>query len=158
MSKNVSSAVGLVAIAASLAFFPAQAASPVKVGQLECAVSDTDKKLFSTHLVLACKYIDANGNNAGSYQGSIHRTGLDIGNIKTTQFTWIVGTAGDPANVKLDGSYIGAEAGASAGAGAGANYLTGGFNDEISLQPYSVEGKSGIGLAIGGQKLVLKAM
>jgi hypothetical protein len=145
-------------IAASLAVVPAQAASPVKVGELDCSVSDVDKKLFETHLVLDCSFIDSDGKKAGAYQATIDRKGLAVGNIKATEFKWIVGTLGDSENVKLDGTYVGAEVGVSVGAGGGANYLTGGFNGKLSLQPYSGEGKSGFGLDLGGQSLVLKGV
>lgn len=158
MSRKVSSTIVLMGIAASLAVVPAHAASPVKVGELDCNVSDVDKTLFATHLVLDCFFTDSNGKKAGTYQATIDRKGLAVGSIKATQFAWIVGTLGDPANVKLDGTYVGAEAGVSVGAGGGANYLTGGFNDKLSLQPYSGEGKSGFGLDLGGQKLVLKGV
>jgi len=112
-------------VAASLGVVPAHAASPVKVGESDCSVSDVDKTSFATRLVLDCSF---------------------------------VGTLGDPENVKLDGTHVGAEAGVSVGAGVGANYLTGGFNGKLSLQPYSVEGKSGFGLNLGGQKFVLKSV
>lgn len=52
------------------------AASPVKMGELNCIVKDTDKTLFKTHMVLACTYVDVNGNNAGNYEATINRTGL----------------------------------------------------------------------------------
>ena len=150
MSINISSAIVLMGVAASLAFIPAHAASPVKVGELNCSVSDVDKTLFETHLVLDCSFIDSNGKKAGTYQATVDRKGLAVGDIKATEFRWIVGTLGDPANVKLDGSYVGAEMGVSVGAGGGANYLTGGFNGKISLQPYSGEGKTGFGMELGG--------
>ena len=158
MSRKTSSAIVLMGVAASLAFIPAHAASPVKVGELDCSVSDVDKTLFATHLVLDCSFIDSNGKKAGTYQATIDRKGLAVGNIKATEFRWIVGTLGDPANVKLDGTYAGAEVGVSVGAGGGANYLTGGFDGKLSLQPYSGEGKTGFGLDLGGQELVLKAV
>ena len=158
MSKRITSLIALMGVAASMAFTPVYAESPVKLGTLECAVNDVDKTLMNTHIVLKCDYVDANGNNEGTYQGTIDRTGLDIGNIETTTFAWIVSTVGEEKNVKLDGTYVGAQAGASVGAGAGANWLTGGFNGKISLQPWSAEGKSGFGIGLGGQKLVLTEM
>ena len=157
MTNKISSAIAVLSVVAGFAVSPALAASPVKLGQLDCVVNSTEKKLFKSEVVLDCTYADVNGNNAGSYKGSIDRTGLDIGNIKTTQFSWVVSTAGDEKNVKLDGTYVGAQAGASVGEGAGANWLTGGFNGKISLQPWSAEGKTGIGVALGSQKLVLTA-
>ena len=80
----------------------------------------------------------------------------NVDNMETEKFTWVVSTLGDPADAKIAGTYIGAAAGASAGAGAGGNYLTGGFEGKISLHPFSVESKSGFGVSLAGQKLVLE--
>ena len=160
MFKQVSSTIALMGVTASLvACSPSpEAAQPVKLGKLDCVADNVDKKLFKSHIVLACDFVDVNGNNAGLYKATINRAGLDVGNIETNKITWIVGTVGDPKNTKLDGSYGGAAVGASVVKGAGANWLIGGFNGKISLQPYSVEGKSGLGFSLGGQKLVLKGM
>lgn len=158
MSLNLIKAVSIAAIAASMAFSAAHAASPVKAGELDCTVSGTDKTLFQTHLVLACSYVDVNGNNAGNYQAEINRTGLKLGTQKSTDITWVVFTLGDPDKVTLDGVYVGASAGASVGAGGGANYLTGGFDGKISLQPWSVEGKTGFGIDLSGQKMEIRSV
>lgn len=156
MVKRTNLTMAAAFLATVIATVSAQAASPVKLGQLNCRVADSGGSLLRKEIVLDCTYIDVNGNNAGTYKGTIGRTGLNIGNIKTEQFTWIVGTVGDPGDAKIAGTYIGAAAGASAGAGAGANYLTGGFQGKISLQPLSAESKSGFGVSLAGQKLVLE--
>lgn len=156
MTKKLSAAFVASILAAGATTLPANAETPVKLGEMNCQVTEYDDKILSTDIVLACSYVDVNGNNAGNYKGTIGRTGLDIGNIKTEKFVWIVSTVGDPEDAKVAGTYIGATAGASAGAGAGANYLTGGFQGKISLQPLSAETKSGFGLSLSGQKLVLE--
>ena len=145
-------------IAACMALSAANAASPVKAGALDCTVSDVDKTLFQTHLVLACSHVDANGNNVGNYQAEINRTGLKLGPQQTTSIGWAILTLGDPENVNLDGVYVGASASASLGAGAGANYLTGGFQGKISLQPWSAEGKTGFGIDLSGQKMEIRSV
>ena len=156
MSKNLNAVLAIASVTTVLAVSSAQAESAVKLGELNCMVSETDETLLQTHIVLDCTYVDVNGNNAGTYQGQIDRTGLDVGNMETEKFTWVVSTLGDPADAKIAGTYIGAAAGASAGAGAGGNYLTGGFEGKISLQPFSVESKSGFGVSLAGQKFVLE--
>lgn len=154
-SKSIRLLAAAAAITTCASVSPAWAQSPVKVGELDCSVSDSDKTLFSTHLVLACDFKNIDGSTIRSYQGTIDRKGISLGSIETGKFAWIVATLGEPENVKLDGTYLGAEAGVAVGTGLGGNYLTGGFNKKISLQPYSVEGKQGIGLELGGQSLVL---
>ena len=156
MTQNLKAVIIMAGVAVGLTLSSAQAESPVKLGELTCMVGEVDKKLLKTHIVLDCTYVDVNGNNAGTYQGQIDRTGLDVGNMETEKFTWVVSTLGDPADAKIAGTYIGAAAGASAGAGAGGNYLTGGFEGKISLQPFSVESKSGFGVSLAGQKFVLE--
>jgi hypothetical protein len=49
----------------------------------------------------------------------------------------------------LAGTYVGASASATAGVGAGANVLVGGSNNTISLQPLSLQGQVGLGVAAG---------
>jgi hypothetical protein len=49
----------------------------------------------------------------------------------------------------LAGSYVGATAEATVGAGVGANALVGGSNRTITLQPISVQGQTGLNLALG---------
>lgn len=149
--------VALVASVSAALVSPSMAASPVKIGELTCKVSSEDDKLLQNSIVLACSYVDVGGNNAGLYDGTIERAGIDLGTIQSEQFTWVVSTLGDPADAKIAGTYFGATAGASAGAGAAGNYLTGGFDGKISLQPLSAETKSGFGVSLAGQKLVLKS-
>ena len=65
-------------------------------------------------------------------------------------------TSGGPA--ALAGTYAGASAEASVGAGLGANVLVGGSNRTIALQPLSVQGQTGVNLAVGVTGLTLNAV
>ena len=56
----------------------------------------------------------------------------------------------------LRGNYVGASGSASLGPGVGANVLVGGSNQTISLQPLSVEGRTGVNLAVGVANLALR--
>ena len=49
----------------------------------------------------------------------------------------------------LAGHYAGASAEATVGAGVGANALIGGSNRTVTLQPVSVQGQTGLNLAVG---------
>ena len=158
MKSRIVPAALAASFAAVLSAGAAHAESQVKVGTLECSVTETDKTLLKTHVVLGCSFLGSSGTKLGSYRGTVDRTGLNVGGIETKSFTWTVLTVGDAKNVKLDGSYVGASAGVSGGTGVGVNYLVGGFNQKISLQPYSVEGEKGLGLSLSGQQLVLQSM
>lgn len=156
MRTRICTTAAAACVAAASFAVSAKADSAIKLGELNCQVVEYEDGLLKTEITLDCSYVDANGKNAGAYKGKINRTGLDIGNIKTEKFTWIVSTLGDPADAKIAGTYIGATGGASAGAGAAVNYLTGGFQGKISLQPLSAESKSGFGVSLAGQKLLLE--
>ena len=55
------------------------------------------------------------------------------------------------------GTYVGASASATVGVGVGANALVGGSNNTIALQPLSVQGQTGLGVAAGVAGLELRA-
>jgi len=144
-----------LAMGAASTITAATAQSPVRLGVLGCDIDETNEGLFKTHLVLDCTLAGPDGSSRGRYQGTINRTGLAIGTIDATNLSWIVTTVGNPDNYNLNGKYFGAQAGVAAGVGGGANYLIGGFGKRISLQPYSLESKDGIGIELGGQALEL---
>jgi len=102
---------GAFALAAVMSVGVADAKSPVKVGTLDCAVSNANKSLFKTHVVLLCEFKYADGSAKRTYQGTVDRAGLSLGNIEVDRLSWIVATLGKANNVKLDGTYIGAQAG-----------------------------------------------
>ena len=56
----------------------------------------------------------------------------------------------------LAGTYGGASASATAVVGVGANVLVGGSNNTISLQPVSLQGQTGLGVAAGVAGLELR--
>ena len=53
--------------------------------------------------------------------------------------------------------YVGVSANGSIGIGLGANALVGGSEKKLGLQPLSVEGKTGLNIAVGVSKLTLEA-
>jgi Protein of unknown function (DUF992) len=56
----------------------------------------------------------------------------------------------------LVGNYGGVTGDINLGIGAGANLLVGGSERSVTLQPFSVEGSTGINLAVGISGLVLR--
>ena len=76
--------------------------------------------------------------------------GVDIGYTAAAVIVW--GVIAPTANLgpgSLAGNYAGASAGAAVGAGLGANALIGGSNQQIALQPLSIEGQTGLTLRQG---------
>ena len=56
----------------------------------------------------------------------------------------------------LAGKYVGASGEATVGVGLGANVLVGGSNRTVALQPVSVQGQTGLNLAVGVAGLTLR--
>ena len=145
-------ALGLITIW----ILPAQSESAVKIGRLDCDLVGIQSGILKKSLSMDCSFHRNRSSQTQYYRATIVRTGVALGNIRVKQLSWIVATLGKRANVKLTGTYVGAQLGASVGAGVGANYLVGGFNKKISLQPYSLEGKQGLGIQLGVQSLRLR--
>jgi hypothetical protein len=92
------------------------------------------------------------------YVGNVSKFGVDIGYTPASVIIWtVVAPTGRIAPGSLSGDYAGATAGASVGAGLGANALIGGSNNQIALQPVSVDAKRGLNLAVGIASLTLQA-
>ena len=92
-----------------------------------------------------------------NYTGEITTVGLDIGVSKGGKLAWAVfmPTNGPPHGA-LTGDYAGVSGQAAVGVGVGGNILVGGSNRSVTLQPFSVEGDTGINLAIGVSDMVLR--
>ena len=56
----------------------------------------------------------------------------------------------------LSGNYAGAQGSASVGVGLGANVLVGGSANSIALQPLSLQGSTGLNVAVGLEGLELR--
>ena len=69
---------------------------------------------------------------------------------------WVVFAPSAVRHHALAGEYIGAQAGAAIGIGAGVNVLVGGNAGTVSLQPLSLEHKTGVAVAAGVGKLDLR--
>lgn len=148
----------LLAIIALLAL-PALASAQEsrRLGYLACDIEGGFGLLIGSSRVAGCTFEHSDGG-LEDYEGRLSKLGLDIGISEGSFMRWIVfvpagTTIGEHA---LAGSYVGASAGASIVKGFGANALIGGFSSKIILQPLSVEGKSGLNLAVGLSRLTLE--
>jgi hypothetical protein len=126
----------------------AHSQSGANVGSLTCNVAGGVGFIFGSSKDLSCLFTRTNGT-AERYTGSIKKFGVDIGFTKEAQIVWLVFAPGSIAPGALSGSYGGATASATVGVGAGANVLIGGSNNQITLQPVSVEGSVGLNVAAG---------
>lgn len=147
----------LVAAAAALmiSVAPALAESGVNVGSLSCKVAGGVGFIFGSSKDMSCIFTRPDGT-AEAYHGSIDKYGVDIGFTEEAHMIWGVFAPGQVAEGALAGTYGGATAEAAAGLGLGANVLIGGGNDQIALQPVSVQGSVGLNVAAGVAKVTLR--
>ena len=144
-------------LAAFAAPAAAQTKSGVNAGSLTCTVSGGVGFVFGSSKELTCLFSRSNGV-AERYTGTIKKFGLDVGFTKEAQIVWLVFAPGSLSSGALAGVYAGATASAAAGAGVGANVLVGGSNNQVSLQPVSVEGSVGLNVAAGIAEVELRAL
>jgi len=129
----------------------------VEIGSLTCRSEGGTSFVFGSTRGLSCKFESARGGPPEYYAGEIERFGLDLGVTGETVMGWAVfaPTRGMP-DYALAGTYSGVAADASFGLGGGAKVLVGGSNDTISLQPVSLQGQSGVNLALTVAQLHLR--
>ena len=158
MSRSTRLAAGFVAlIGMAAAFAPqAQAQGGVKVGTLTCKVAGSAGFVFGSSRALDCSFAPS-GRRREHYTGDISKFGVDVGYTPASVILWqVLAPTAQLARGSLAGAYGGATAGASVGAGLGANALVGGSNQQIALQPLSVDSKTGLNLAVGIASVTLR--
>ena len=98
-------------------------------------------------------------NSHETYVGVVNKFGLDVGVKDATQMQWLVmaPTADAYAPGALEGDYAGVSAEVAAGLGAGANILVTQDSQSLMLQPVSLEGKTGINVALGVSEFQLRS-
>ena len=130
--------------------------SGIKLGVLNCEISPGVGLLVGSSKSVNCTFRNRSGRTE-RYHGSIGKIGLDIGVTGRGRAAWIVFAPGNVGRSALSGTYVGASAQASVIVGLGANVLIGGFKNNINLQPISVQGQTGLNIAVGVASLSLKA-
>ena len=157
MRKRCIAAALAAAFAAGLfTAAPAGAGSGVNVGSLNCKVAGGSGFIFGSTKSLSCLFTRHDGT-AERYTGEVKKYGVDLGFTEGAYMIWLVFAPGNVKKGALAGEYVGVSADAAVGIGLGANVLLGGSNDQIALQPASVEGVQGLNVAAGFGQIVLRA-
>lgn len=143
-------ATALVAGAATLAAAPASAQTKrVEAGSLACTGSKSVSFIIGSKRTLDCTFTTVRGKKF-AYEGSIHRWGLDIGITGRNILLWtVLAPSKGVRSSDLDGTYVGVSGSVALGVGVAGNVLVGGSNKTIALQPISVEGQTGVNVALG---------
>ena len=128
----------------------------VQVGVLECRGGASIGFIVGSVTNLGC-VLRVAGLPEDRYVATIRKVGLDLGITEETALAW--GVYAPVARLgpgDLAGDYAGAQGSASIGLGAGGNFLVGGSNNTIALQPLSVQGQVGLNVAAGLESLELR--
>lgn len=147
MLKSLSTIAALAVVAAIA--LPANAQDRTKVGTLTCDVSAGIGMIIASKKNVTCMYTPSQPGPREVYTGSINKFGLDIGATAGGEMIWTVFAPSNKRFGALAGTYGGATAEATVGAGVGANVLVGGSDRTVTLQPISVQGQTGLNLAVG---------
>lgn len=156
VKAGIAAAIAAGALAAGA--LPAAAQTRVQVGTLVCNMKPNIAFIIGSVREADCTLKPATkSTRAGSYTGTIRRFGLDIGMNGRGVMIWTVLAPTRNVNPSdLRGNYAGVSAGAAIGVGLGANALVGGSRNTIALQPLSVQGETGVNLALGVAELTLR--
>jgi hypothetical protein len=150
---RVAAAAALAAGLAAVSAVPAEAQARVRTGTLRCSVAPGVAIVIGSRS-LACSFRSTRGQRE-SYAGRLTKVGFNFGVTGRGVLVWGVFEPAGRHSI-IDGTYVGATGEASLGAGIGANALVGGTNDSVALQPLSIQGQTGLNIALGGASLTLQ--
>lgn len=130
-------------------------AATLESGTLKCEVKSGVGFIIGSTKDAYCVFYKTDGTTE-AYHGTIKKFGLDIGFTSGGIMAWqvLASTTEFPPG-ELAGAYVGVDADASLGLGAGAKVLVGGSNNTVSLQPLSLQGQTGINVAVALAELDL---
>lgn len=150
--------VGPVTAALLLALVSSASAQQDRIaaGTLTCDVSAGLGLIIGSRQSVNCTLAPSLPGPVETYTGTITKLGIDIGVTTRGVLVWLVYAPTSRSVGALTGSYIGATAEATIAVGLGANVLIGGSNRTVALQPISVQGQTGLNLAVGVAELQLQ--
>ena len=104
-----------------------------------------------------CRFTAEGRAPSENYSGNMTTVGLDLGFTAGGALTWAVyASTQNMMRGSLAGSYKGASGSISAGVGVGENFLLGGSANSVALQPWSVEGTTGVNASLGLSNMDLR--
>ncbi|MBI1386482.1 MAG: DUF992 domain-containing protein [Rhizobiales bacterium] len=129
----------------------------VEAGLLTCTGEGGTGFIIGSQKQLVCRFERGKGRVVEFYDATITKLGIDIGTTGETEIIWtVLAATTDLGEGALRGNYVGASVDASVGVGAGVNVLVGGLQRSITLQPFSVQGQTGLNVALGVSGLTLR--
>ena len=135
------------------------AQSAPQLGTLNCVMGPTVGLIIGSVQRMACTFNARNGTRE-NYAATFKRLGLDLGITAGGRLAWgVYARTAEATKLQpraLAGTYVGASGDIALGLGVGANALVGGSRRTIVLQPVSVEGQVGVGIALGAASFRLR--
>ena len=151
----LSAGIGLVGLLSTSS--TAQEAGKAISGTLTCKGKGSVGLILGSTESLSCVYVPAGTGGPQNYSATITKIGLDVGFKTESVVIWtVLGSGTSLAPGVLSGNYGGASAEATVALGVGANVLIGGSKNSVVLQPLSVQGQTGLNLAVGVAGLTLR--
>lgn len=150
----IKTTIATALIATGLMLTPAQA-NGVKLGTLTCQIEGGAGYLIGSVREGECIFRSTNGKTK-YYHAEFSRLGVDVGVVGNKTVVWAVLGVDGTSDGGLKGTYTGVNAEAELVVGVGANALIGGLKSGIVLNPVSISGQTGIGVAAGVATLRLK--
>jgi hypothetical protein len=148
--------VAAVTLVATIPGAHAQQPNRVQIGVLECRGGASVGFIVGSVTNLGC-VLRGEGRRDEPYVATIRKVGLDLGITQETALAWAVFAPVERSGPgDLSGNYAGAQGSASVGVGLGANVLVGGSENSVALQPLSLQGSTGINVAVGLEGLELR--
>jgi len=145
------------AVLTAAAAAPAVGQAKIRAGTLTGSGGAGTGLILGSKKSYECTYAPASGAPRESYSASITKIGLDLGVTSESVIVWTVLASTDAIQTRgLAGNYAGATADVAIGIGGGAKVLVGGSDNSIVLQPLSVQGQTGLNLAVGVAELTIR--
>jgi hypothetical protein len=135
-----------------------QATREAQVGVLNCTVEGGTGFIIGSKKTLNCTFERSDARPSETYLGEIKKFGIDIGRTQVSKLSWAVFAPSKSVEEfgRLAGSYGGVSGEVTVGVGLGANFLVGGFDKSIALQPLSLQAQTGLNIAAGISSLELR--
>lgn len=124
-------------------------------GTLTCHAPPGLSFVLGSAYSMDCVFVRA-GGQPEPYRGEVRRVGIDLGFRQATTMVWAVFMSGNGRPGSITGRYVGLSAGATPVVGVGANALIGGSERTVSLQPLSVELRTGLNVNVAVADLTLR--
>ena len=128
-----------------------------KVGVLDCRLAPSVGLIVVEFQNMECRFTPDRGGPFEAYEGTMSTIGGALGFTTGGALAWgVFAPTNNMVPGSLAGSYVGASANAGFIVGVGGNFLLGGSGNTVALQPWSVEGTTGVNASAGLSNLELR--